>query len=298
MKSNIKIKGILVFSLIFLFFNFQVYAKSIFVDTSTGRITVRATREELKEIEEMISRFPATTRQVQIEARILEVNGDVSQTLGTSLEYLTGVKVPAETVGEGTNFKFGPELLSEIGDISKGALYFNFYRLIAGQDKLNAILNLLVSTGKARVLSSPQVTTMSGKEAIMSVTRTIPYVSKTTKMETGEIVKEYSDTAVGVTLQVLPKIVGGDKIQMSIIPIVGDIMDSELGSEHPIFSYQICPTNVTVKSDEAIVIGGLIQKKEEKTETGLPIISDLPIIGGLFKSSKTTGTSNYYRGSF
>ena len=42
MKNNIKIKGILIFSLIFLFFSFQVYAKSIFVNTSTGRITVRA----------------------------------------------------------------------------------------------------------------------------------------------------------------------------------------------------------------------------------------------------------------
>jgi len=43
MKNNIKIKGILIFSLIFLFFSLEVYAKSIFVDTSTGRITVRAT---------------------------------------------------------------------------------------------------------------------------------------------------------------------------------------------------------------------------------------------------------------
>jgi len=291
MKKNERMKRVLFFSLVFLFLSSRVFAKSIFVDTSTGRITVRATREELKEIEEMISQFPTRTRQIRIEAKILEVSGDIGRTFGTHLEYLTGIKVPAEEEGEGTKWVFGPELLSEIGEASKGALLFNFYHLITEEEKLNAILNLLITTGKARRLATPQVTTMSGKEAVMSVTRTIPYVSKTTRTETGEVVKEYSQTAVGVTLQVLPKIIGGDKIQMSIIPVVGDIMESELGPEHPIFTYQICPTNVTVKSDEAVVIGGLIQKKEEKRETGLPILSDLPIIGDLFKSSKTTEES-------
>ncbi len=291
-RKNTKIKEVLIFSLIFLLLSLKVYAKSsIFVDTSTGRITVRATREELKEIEEMISQFPTRTRQIQIEAKILEVSEDIGRTLGTSLEYLTGVKVPTgEIEGEGTELKFGPETLLEVGE--GGALYFNFYRLIAGGEALNIILNQLILTGKARILSSPQVTTMSGNVAVMSVTSDIPYLSKVTVTETGQVIEEYSYTSVGVTLQVLPKVIGGDKIQMSIVPIVGDYeIKTEFGAQHPVFSRQICPTNVTVKSDEAIVIGGLIKKKEEKRETGLPILSDLPIIGGLFKSSKTTGTN-------
>lgn len=290
-----KIAGILVLSGIFLLLStFKVLGQpsevskqpSIFVDTSTGRITVKASWEKLKEIEAMIPQFPLQIRQVQIEARILDLSEEAGETFGINLERLTGLEIPSGTEGEGTRLEYGPGTLSEVG--TTGALAFSFYKLIIGEERFETILNMLIKEGKAEVLSSPRVTTMSGEVAGIYVVEDVPYVSGTTVTGEGEEMREVKDwdyTTVGVTLQILPKIVGDDLIQMSIVPIVGSY-DVTRDPEHPIFKRQISPTNITVKSGESVVIGGLVQKKKTKVLTRFPILSWLPVIGNLFKSWK------------
>jgi len=279
-----KIAGILVLFGVFLILStFKVLGESsIFVDTSTGRITVKSSWEKLKEIEAMIPQFPLQTRQVQIEARILDLSEDAGKTFGMNLERLTGTNVPLETE-EWTELGYGPETLTEVGK-GVGALALTFFKLISGEERFEAILNMLISEGKAEVLASPQVTTASGETAGIYIVSDVPYVSS---IDTETEVKEWDYATVGVTLQVLPKIVGDDLVQMFIVPIVGDVeYTAEGGFEHPIFKRQISPTNITVRSGESIVIGGLVQKKKTKILTRFPILSYLPIIGNLFKSWK------------
>jgi len=300
---KIKVIEMLVLSGIFLLLStFKVLGQpsevskqpSIFVDTSTGRITVKASWEKLKEIEAMIPQFPLQTRQVQIEARILDLSEDAGKTFGMNLERLTGTNVPLETE-EWTELGYGPETLTEVGK-GVGALALTFFKLISGEEKFEAILNMLISEGKAEVLASPQVTTASGETAGIYIVSDVPYVSSTTTVTTAigeggvpitEEVPVWDYATVGVTLQVLPKIVGDDLVQMFIVPIVGDVeYTAEGGFEHPIFKRQISPTNITVRSGESIVIGGLVQKKKTKILTRFPILSWLPVIGNLFKSWK------------
>ncbi|TET11301.1 hypothetical protein E3J84_03050 [Candidatus Aerophobetes bacterium] len=279
-----KIAGILVLFGVFLILStFKVLGESsIFVDTSTGRITVKSSWEKLKEIEAMIPQFPLQTRQVQIEARILDLSEDAGKTFGMNLERLTGTNVPLETE-EWTELGYGPETLTEVGK-GVGALALTFFKLISGEERFEAILNMLISEGKAEVLASPQVTTASGETAGIYIVSDVPYVSS---IDTETEVKEWDYATVGVTLQVLPKIVGDDLVQMFIVPIVGDVeYTAEGGFEHPIFKRQISPTNITVRSGESIVIGGLVQKKKTKILTRFPILSWLPVIGNLFKSWK------------
>ncbi len=295
--KKIKIVGVLGISMLLFFFpGVKVFAQStIMVDTSTGRITVRAPRENLEEIAKVLPRFPVETRQVKINARILELSQEVVQTFGTYFERLTGVKVAAETAGEGIGLKYGTKQISEVGEKGKGALSFAFYRLLTGEEKFEAILNTLISEGKARVLSAPQITTMSGEVAGMYVTTEVPYVSSITYVTVGEELrpeKNWDYATVGVILQVLPKIIGGDLVQMSIVPVVGDYeITAEWGADYPVFKRQVSPTNVTVKSGEPIIIGGLIKKERKKIQTRFPILSDLPILGNLFKSWKETESS-------
>jgi len=295
---KIKIVGILFLIMIFFsFFNFKVFAEpSIMVDTSTGRITVRAPREKLKEIEKMIPQFPLETRQIQIKARVLELTKSGAQNFGTYIERKTGIETPEGTEGEGTILEYGPKTLTEIGNKGIGGFSFNFYRLVSGEEEFQTLLNMLVSKGEAKVLSEPRVTTISGKVAGIYNVEDVSYLSKvTTTTEAGisEETKEYTYVTVGIVLQVLPKIIGKEYVQMSIIPVVSDYSTEEFGTERPVFSRQVSPTNITVRSDEPIIIGGLVIKKKEKTEKGLPILSDLPIIGDIFKSKKTaTSTKN------
>jgi len=292
--NTIKITGILVSCVIvFLACSIKAFGESsILIDTSTGRITVKASREKLAEIEKMIPQFPVETRQIQIKARVLEISQEVTEEFGTHLERLTGVKVPVGTEGEGTTLKYGAETLTEV-EAGVGALTFTFYRLVAGEEKFEAILNMLIKQKKARLLSEPQITTISGEVAGMYAVQDIPYVKITKREEEGEEITEVEPkyTTVGTILQVLPKIVGGDLVQMSILPIVAELVGYEtftvgtILQKLPILSRRVAPTNITVRSGEPIVIGGLLSKKKTKVESRFPILSDLPVLGSLFKST-------------
>jgi len=288
-------RGLIIGVVFLLSFGVKAFGEpSIFVDPSTGRITVKATRKQLEEIERMIPQFPVQTRQVQIEARIVEMSEEATEKFGVYLQELTGTQVPAGTEGEGIKLEYGPKTLAEV-EGGKAQLLFDFSRLIAGEEKFNAILNMLISQGKAKVLSEPRVTTMSGEVAGMYVTSDIPYLSEITytTVDTERVPEyHYSYATVGIVLQVLPKIVGEDLIQMSIVPIVGDYETTvEFGTKNPIFKRQVAPTNITVKDGEPIIIGGLIQEKKERKENRVPVLSDLPVLGNLFTSYRDVKTT-------
>lgn len=263
---------------------------SIWVDPSTGRITVKATRKQMKNIEQVLPNLPAKTRQIKIEARIVEVSSRATRKFGTYLERLTGLEVPAGPPGEGSKMAYGPSTLEEL-EQGKGAFEFSFYRL-SGEERFEAALNMLLSQGKAEMLSNPRVVTLSGKVAGIYVTTEVPYLSSVTYETINEKrvpVEHYDYATVGIVLQVLPRIVGEELVEMSIIPLVGNYeVDPEFGSQHPIFKRQVSPTNVTVKDGESLVIGGLISKEKSKQTIGLPIVSHLPIVGNLFKSQVDT----------
>jgi hypothetical protein len=248
---------------------------SMSIDSATGRIMMRASRKEIREVGKTISEFPLKVRQIQIKARLLELTEDAVQTFGISLERLTGVKVPLETVREGTSIKLGG-----------GELQYIFYRLMPGEERLEAIINALISTGKAEVLSEPEVSTLSGQVAGVYVVEDVAYKKGEKKdPETGEITEEVEYVTVGIVLQVLPDIVGKDLVQMSVVPLVSRARPHPtFGWERPIFSREISPTNITIGSGETIVIGGLTREEKTNTIAGLPILSDLPIIGDLFKA--------------
>ena len=253
---------------------------SMSIDMATGRIMIRAERQQIREVEGAISEFPLETRQIQIKARLLELSEDATRTFGIHLERLTGVEVPLdETAGEGTAMEFDLEF-------GLGLIQYTFYRLIAGEEKIEAIVDALVTTGEAEVLSAPQVSTLSGQVAGIYVVQDVPYLKGTTiDPETKEKTEEWEYITVGIILQVQPDIVGEDLVQMSVVPMVARYeIKSEFGPEHPVFHREISPTNITVKSGEAIVIGGLMREEKQEMIAGLPILSELPIIGNLFKT--------------
>lgn len=267
---------LVMFAALFSLLSIQIWGQpSMSVDMSTGRITIRASRWQIDEVEKAKAEFPLETRQIQIKARLLELSEKATREFGINLKRLTGVMVPSGLVGEGTGL-----------ELAGGALQYTFYSLTTGKEKLEAILDALVITGEAEVLSAPQVSTLSGQVAGIYVVQDVPYlVSEETETTEGEkIPAKYEYMTVGVVLQVLPDIVGEDLVQMSVFPMVARYDTTEFGKEHPVFSRQIAPTNITVRNGETIVIGGLMREEETEVISGLPILSQLPVIGNLFKT--------------
>ena len=288
MKDRFKLERIkckvflaLLFVLGFLLLPVYVLAESsIWVDPSTGRITVKAPREKMKVIEEALPTLSVQARQIEIEARIVEVSSTITKKFGTYLEKLTGEISPEQR----SEIRYGSR---ELTDLTQGAFHFEFYKATS-KESFDAILNALVSEGKAEILSNPRVVTLSGEVAGIYVTTEVPYLSSITYEtinETQVPVEHYDYATVGIVLQVLPRIVGEDLVEMSIIPLVGNYeISPEFGPQHPIFKRQVSPTNVTIKDGEELVIGGLITKEKSRQTVGLPILSRLPILGNIFKS--------------
>ena len=266
-----------IFTVLFLLLGIGAWGQpSMSVDMATGRITIRASRWQIDEVEKAKAEFPLKTRQIQIKARLLELTENATREFGINLERLTGVEVPLGVVGEGTGIELGG-----------GALRYTFYSLTPGKEKLEAILDALISTGEGEVLSAPQVSTLSGQVAGIYVVQDVPYlISEEAKIGEEIVPAKWGYVTVGIILQVQPDIVGDDLIQMSIVPMVADYDTKEFGKEHPVFSREIAPTNITVRSGETIVIGGLMKEKETESVAGLPILSQLPVIGSLFKRSE------------
>ena len=279
------VPALTIFTVLFLLLGIGAGGQpSMSVDMATGRITIRASRWQIDEVEKAKGEFPLETRQIQIKARLLKLSEDATREFGINLERLTGVEVPLGVVGEGTGL-----------ELAGGALQYSFYSLIPGKEKLEAILNALVRTGEAEVLSAPQVSTLSGQVAGIYVVEDVPYlISEEAKIGEEVIPAKWGYVTVGIILQVQPDIVGEDFVQMSIVPMVARYeIRPEFGEEHPVFSREIAPTNITVRSGETIVIGGLMREEETEIVAGLPILSQLPVIGSLFKKSKkVTSKSN------
>jgi len=271
------VPALTIFIVLFLLLGIGAWGQpSMSVDMATGRITIRASRWQIDEVEKAKAEFPLETRQIQIKARLLELSENATREFGINLERLTGVEVPLGVVGEGTAL-----------ELAGGALQYTFYSLTAGKEKLEAVLDALVSTGEAEVLSAPQVSTLSGQVAGIYVVQDVPYlISEETETTEGEkIPAKYGYVTVGVVLQVLPDIVGEDLVQMSVFPMVSRFGPSEgFGYKQPTFYREIAPTNITVRSGETIVIGGLMREEETEIVSGLPILSQLPVIGNLFKT--------------
>lgn len=276
-----------IFVVLFSLLSVQTWGQpSMSVDMTTGRITIRASRWQIDEVEKAQAEFPLETRQIEVKARLLRLSESATRKFGINLELLTGVEVPSGVVGEGTGL-----------ELAGGALQYSFYRLTPGKERLEAILDALISTGEAEVLSAPQVRTLSGQVAGMYVVQDVPYlVSEETETTEGQkIPAKWEYQTVGIVLQVQPDIVGEDLVQMSVVPMISryEIREEEFGKEHPVFSREIAPTNITVRSGETIVIGGLMNEEETESVSGLPILSQIPVIGGLFRrSTKTTSKWN------
>ncbi|MGC8777555.1 MAG: type II secretion system protein GspD [Candidatus Caldatribacteriaceae bacterium] len=152
-------------------------------------------------------------------------------------------------------------------------------------ERIVATLNFLEREGKAHIRSNPRLVVMDGETGEMSVIReeyfaitTGTAAYPTTSLET---------ISAGVILKVFPRIVGDGEIILSLSPEVSNVVGSGI-QELPVISRRKVNTTVRVKSGETIVIGGLRQLIEVTATSKIPLLGDLPLIGGLFRSKKTT----------
>lgn len=169
---------------------------------------------------------------------------------------------------------------------------------------LSGLINFLETKGKSKVISNPKIMTLNNQQALITVGNTINYqisennqaTSATDVMST--TYTQYS-TFVGILLNILPTVSDDNKIMLRINPSIselyGDTIDAvnENGTRAmaPDTTQKKLSTVVHVENGDTVIIGGLINQNKQKKNTSVPVLSQIPVLGNLFKSTSDNLTT-------
>lgn len=253
-------------------------------------ITVTDAAYMIPPIEELINKIDVKPRQVSIEVRLIETNLSNKETFGFDWQK----SLQAKIIGADPGFESSDD--GTLSDLSAFALHpygggnFTYGTLTISEAVL--LLDFLKESGNSRLLSNPSVTTSDGKPARIEVATTIPIqtISRFTEAAVIQDIATYQYKDVGITLEVTP-VVNDDgyimlKCKLSVEEITGWVGPAE--SQQPITSKRTVTTDVFVKNGETLVIGGLIKENTIQTTKGIWLLSDIPVLGELFKSRSNT----------
>jgi MSHA biogenesis protein MshL len=224
------------------------------------------------------------SRQVFIEARIMEV------VLSNENKYgIDWTKLDARF----TNGHGGLPDVFGLGFNGGGAL------AKSGQSGFTALLDFLQTQGEVKILSNPHLMVMNRQSALLTVGRQLPYadidgVDRDLETNTITIGTSIRRAILGLQLGITPQISNDGMITLHIVPTLTRI-EQEVEIEvptsgtttqtisNPVIDLQELATMVRVREGNAFVLAGLISKIRSLSHEGLPVLSDLPLLGALFK---------------
>jgi type IV pilus assembly protein PilQ len=243
------------------------------VDKRTNALLVTDIDERLDQAESMIRSLDTRTPQVEIVARLVDV--DVSATRDLGIKWgVHGMDIMDAGVSENFDMNAadvnGPAGVVRIGTVKAFG-------------SIEATLQMLETQNKANIISNPRITTVNNREASVVVGKQIPLIVQDFA---GNAVTQM--TTIGIKLNVTPHINVGNKITMDVHPEVSDLAAQSTVQGGIIINTTMADTRVMVNDGETAVIGGLIRSNESTTKRGVPILMDIPLIGALFRSSSTT----------
>ncbi len=255
-----------------------------FEDTNT--LIVAAAMPDFNLIETIVKQLDVIQEQISIDLLIVEVSEGDLQELG--IDWATLDNAVSDSMRYFASTNHGIRVDSMAGNYD--GLTLGAFKSVDGTIKSGAVLNALKRITAANVISSPNVVTSNHKEATFQAGDNIPYLKDSRITENSDtdstVIKTYDYKDIGVNLQITPHINQGELIRLVIDSEFTQQKDSltGLGAETPTLSKRKINTEITMVDGASIVIGGLIRDENNETVNGIPIISNIPFVGELFKS--------------
>ncbi len=252
------------------------------VDERTNSLIVSDIPSRLEEIANMVALLDSQTPQVEITAKLVDIDARVSRDLGIQWQ-AQDIKIPdvqgehtikVDAVGQvQTDVTQGtaatqPEAVLKIGKITGPAGNFE------------ATIKALERQNKANIISNPRITTLNNREASIIVGKKIPLIVSD---EAGNPITQL--TTVGIQMRVTPHVNSKTgEITLDLHPEVSDLSAQATVQGGIIIVTAEADTRVMVNDGETAVIGGLIRTNESTYDVGVPILRSLPLIGRFFGS--------------
>lgn len=249
----------------------------VIADKDNNALLILATAADYEKIETALKKLDVVPRQVLIEVTIAEIT--LKDELAYGLEWFmtNGSRISSQLdTGASGIAKLAPGLA---------------YSWTSRSGDITAILNLLATDSKLKIVSSPHITVADNQTANIQVGDRVPTITQTqsaTTTTTGVISSvQYLDT--GVLLSVTPRVNAGGLVTMEINQEISSASRTTSSSiDSPTISKRSAKSTVTVQSDETLVLAGLIKEEQSRASEGLPLLSEIPLLGGLF-GSQTRG---------
>ncbi|MCH7796797.1 MAG: type II secretion system protein GspD, partial [Proteobacteria bacterium] len=246
----------------------------IIADETNNALVILATAAEYRMIEATLKRLDITPLQVLIEVTIAEVTLD-------------------------DDLKYGLQWFFEAGDsaitfstLASGADAFafpGFSYFFSGKDA-RVVLNALTEITDVRVISSPQLMVLDNQSARLQVGDQVPIATQSAVSITdpdAPIVNSIQFRDTGVILEVTPRVSASGLVVLDVFQEISDVVETTTSAiNSPTIQQRSIQSTVAVQSGDTIALGGLIRDREEDAVSGIPILSAIPILGNLFKTTQ------------
>ena len=274
---------------------------SVTPDKTTNSLIIVAPPANYLHISEVIKSLDKRRRQVYVEAMIVEVSIEKLKDLGAKWRGSVRHNQEPVIIGGFGTISSGTvqNIINGLSGCTAGGMG-NFIDVTITTSNLSvpgfaALFSMSYFENTVNILSTPQILTSDNKEAEIVVGENVPFISKRERdiTTTNTILNSIERKDVGITLRITPQITAGDYVKLDIYQEISSVKE---GSENilinvgPSTTKRSIKTSVIVIDAQTVVIGGLIQEKEEENIAKLPILGDIPILGWLFKHKSTTKT--------
>ncbi|MFZ0133653.1 MAG: type II secretion system secretin GspD [Desulfobacterales bacterium] len=260
----------------------------IFADAATNSLILSAgSGVELQTLEEVIARLDRPRSMVQVEVLIMEVDAQNDLRLGVEWTAVGETRIDGKDAAVGGGFIQGPQE-SALPGLVAGAFptgfsvgVFTEAIDIAGVkfNNLTALIQAFQQDKDVSILSTPQILTTDQEEAKINVGKNIPFQT-TTSTTFNESFNSFEYRDVGTILKVTPQISDNDTVRL-LVGLEVSALESTTDFR-PTTLKRTIDTSVLIKDSQTVVIGGLIEDSPSQSQTKVPLLGDIPLLGRLF----------------
>ncbi len=285
---------------------------SAIIDPRTNQLFVTDIASKIEDIRKLIQKVDIATKQVLVEARLVEANDGFSRNLGAKLGFadlrtirggdagyqingnqrvaiggnIVGVgQVTGQTPDTGTAYNNTTLVnlpAAGINGANPGSIAFSLFSSAANRF-LNLELSALEADGKGKIISSPRVVTEDNVPAIIEQGVELPYQQATSSGATSIAFRKAS-----LRLEVTPQVTPDGNVVLDV-----DVAKDSRGENTtagPAINTQHVKTKVMVENGGTVVLGGIYQQNEINDTTQVPVLGSIPVVGNLFKTTSRSST--------
>jgi general secretion pathway protein D len=271
-------------------------------DKATNSLIIMADKEDYEVVEAVIKKLDIPRSMVYIESLIMEVNATKSLDLGVQWQLFDQTNVDNKNTVYGGKFTGSAGALNPLNALGSGLAVgvltepFTFGGITLSN--ITAIINAVKTDDNFRILSTPQILTTDNEEARITVGENRPFQTRATTDVSGGTYESFEYRDVGKILKITPHVSEGRNVRLKLsleVTSLNQLSTVATTAVRPVTNKRTIDTTVLVQDNHTVVIGGLIDDQRTGSETKVPGLGDIPILGWLFRTkSDSDQKTNLY----